>query len=319
MERQIAKILAKYGIEDARLLPARKGYRNTSYPIRTAAGMFNLIIYKREPQILDRIKNANRVGDFLAAQGLPTRRTLDPRILQLKAGERLVYASLYQYMPGQTIPWEAYTKDHIKALGGAMGEMHNLLRSYPAHDMPLITDELLALASRMRHYFADPNVRRAMAVKLNLRLADHNFEPLLRATTKLPNQQVLHMDFVRGNILFEAKTITGILDFEKTAVGHPIFDIARTLAFLLIDCKYKDAVKVRKYFLRSGYIKRGRGAIPKITLQQNDLLEVLVDFFLLHDFYKFLRHNPYESLASNEHFVRTAALLLDRKRVTKIG
>jgi hypothetical protein len=33
---------------------------------------------------------------------------------------------------------------------------------------------------------------------------------------------------------------------------------------------------------------------------------------LLHDFYKFLLHNPYESLASNEHYIRTIALLKAR-------
>ncbi len=41
-----------------------------------------------------------------------------------------------------------------------------------------------------------------------------------------------------------------------------------------------------------------------------DLLEVLVDLFLFYDFYKFLRHNPYESLTDNEHFIRTKAILL---------
>jgi Ser/Thr protein kinase RdoA (MazF antagonist) len=42
--------------------------------------------------------------------------------------------------------------------------------------------------------------------------------------------------------------ITGIIDFEKTAAGPRIFDIARTLAFLLVDCKAKTPAQVTNYF-----------------------------------------------------------------------
>ena len=118
------------------------------------------------------------------------------------------------------------------------------------------------------------------------------------------------MDFVRGNILFaedEKAQITGVLDFEKATWGPPVFDIARTLAFLIVDCKYKDEAKVRKYFLHSGYNKRGQA-----EFEPTELLEDLLNFFLLYDFYKFLRHNPYESLKDNEHFVRTRDFLLKR-------
>jgi Ser/Thr protein kinase RdoA (MazF antagonist) len=101
--------------------------------------------------------------------------------------------------------------------------------------------------------------------------------------------------------------ISGILDFEKASWGPPIFDIARTLAFLIVDCKYKPEPKVRKYFLHSGYNKRGDS-----NFTHTKVFEQLVDFFLVHDFYKFLKHNPYETLEQNEHFVRTRDFLLKR-------
>jgi aminoglycoside phosphotransferase (APT) family kinase protein len=114
------------------------------------------------------------------------------------------------------------------------------------------------------------------------------------------------MDFVRGNILFSGFEITGILDFEKTALGHPIMDMARTLAFLLVDCKYKTEEKVNKYFVQSGYTKRGAN---KETINDDDR-GLLVEMFLLYDLYKFLRHNPYESLYENEHYIRTKDILV---------
>jgi len=140
----------------------------------------------------------------------------------------------------------------------------------------------------------------------------------------------LHLDFVRGNILFErlpshgslqtpmvnklnfdldqtsklTLSIAGILDWEKTALGAPVIDVARTLAFLIIDCQCKPESKVKKYFLDSGYEKRGQQ-----TLHYKQLLDPLVELFLCYDFYKFLKHNPYEFLPQNEHFIRTTTWL----------
>ncbi len=128
------------------------------------------------------------------------------------------------------------------------------------------------------------------------------------------------MDFVRGNILFKGSKICGILDFEKAGYGIKLLDIARTLAFLLVDCKYKNEVKIRKYFLQSGYIKRGGADFNRRIIntadKKLDLLEELVNTFLIYDFYKFLRHNPYEFLHQNEHFIRTKKYLLERGVIT---
>jgi hypothetical protein len=116
------------------------------------------------------------------------------------------------------------------------------------------------------------------------------------------------MDFVRGNILFEGDEISGILDFEKTASGHTVMDISRTLAFLLVDCKYKTIDKVIKYFLYSGYQKRGKNK----DIGNDADRKILVEMFLFYDLYKFLLHNPYEFLQQNEHYVRTKDILIGR-------
>lgn len=272
--------------------------------------MVNLIIYKHEPGMRERITRTNAVADYAGKKGLPARATYSPRMLQLRSDSRTRYAALYHYLPGSTIPWEAYTMDHIKALGKGMSDLHAALSDFNAHSLPDVATECLHLHGRIRRYFSDQGVRQAMRHKLGLDITVPDSARLFAICQKLPNQQALHMDFVRGNILFTETTITGMLDFEKTARGHTVFDIARTLAFLLVDCKYKQQAKIRKYFLVSGYQKRGAAKFQHIIAGQFDILEELVKFFLLHDFYKFLRHNPYESLAGNEHFIRTKALLL---------
>lgn len=326
----VPKALQAYGLDCQKILPAQKGYRNESYPVVLKNGnLANLIFYKREPGILDRIKNANAVSEFVASNGLPARRQLDRRTLALSWDRKVVYIGLYDYLPGSTIPWEAYSQKHIKLLGKIMSDMHAALRSMPVRGLPGVSEEYAAIGARMIQYLSQSNVQKALAKKLNLKVDMFELKKLvglIDKTKHLPSQQALHMDFVRSNILFEVEkgelAVSGILDFEKTATGHPIFDIARTLAFLLVDCKYKEQAKVRKYFLYSGYLRRGHSKLLNVKLKadghQYDLREELIKFFLLHDFYKFLRHNPYEFLLQNEHFVRTRDILVQLNMINYV-
>ena len=309
----IERLVAGYGLSLANMRPPQKGYRNQSYPIILSDGRtVNLILHKAEPNALALIRRANDVSSYLHRKGFPCRIMIGP-IAKFSSVRVTKYAALYTYLPGETIPWEAYTMRHIKLAGKILGTMHETLATFSSK-LPDIIEANIELNSRMLRYFADPAVAHALDAKLGLRVQHADFRPLLYASRQLPNRQALHMDFVRGNILFAGKgdslRISGILDFEKTAHGPVLFDIARTLAFLLVDCKYKPANKVWKYFLHSGYRKQtGRFAY---TSTNKRVLQELVSFNLLHDFYKFLRHNPYEYLPQNEHFVRTRNLLQAR-------
>lgn len=325
MESLVRRILAQYGYAEVELLAPGKGYRNHSYPAQLPGGLVvNLMLYKREPGMLSRIQRANQVANFVHAHGLPARHTHDARIMRLTTSHGHAYAALYDYLPGETIPWEAYTQKHLKRLGKSLSDLHMVLGTLADSDLPSVAAEYRVIASRMRQYFADAGVQRAMFEKLRLTISPSTFEDfdsLMAACEHLPGQQALHMDFVRSNVLFTEANgepeISGILDFEKTALGSPLFDIARTLAFLLVDCKYKPAPKVRKYFLYSGYQKRGDATFTNVSVrvngQSHNVLEELVTLFLVHDFYKFMHHNPYESLEQNEHFVRTRDILLERQ------
>lgn len=324
----VERILRMYGLQAARLLPAAKGYRNISIPVLLVDGqLVNLMLYKQEPGIAQTVRRADRVSNFVAERGLPARHTLDPRILRIRSGTTTRCARLYDYLPGLTIPWEAYTRGHITTLGATLSHLHGLLAACPAANLPDVESVYSATIARMTTYFADRGVTRAMADTLAVCLPEdslYSYDRLLTTCKNLSGRHVLHMDFVRGNIVFDGThdnglpQVSGILDFEKTAVGHPLFDVARTLAFLLVDCKYKSSEQVTKYFLRSGYIKRGTAPLAKITVkvtqnESHDLLALLLDFFLLHDFYKFLRHNPYGDLAHNEHYTRTRDILMQRR------
>jgi len=309
-EFALFKVLKEYGIDHCRIYPSQKGYRNEIWPILTNDGqMLNVTFYKREPGIVERIHRADAVSEYLAQKGMPTKVRADQRILSLKNENSTTYINLYKYLPGNTIPWESYSMKRIKLLGLTMSNMHANLSAMPYQDFPSVYDEYLQIIESMSRYFLKKEVDNAVQEKLQLKINLNSLKTyvsLLKKYQNTSNQQVLHMDFVRGNILFEGDEISGILDFEKTSIGHPIMDIARTLAFLLVDCKYKTNQKVEKYFLYSGYQKRGQN---KDIGNDKDRSQ-LVKMFLFYDFYKFLVHNPYESLYLNEHYVRTRDMLV---------
>jgi Ser/Thr protein kinase RdoA (MazF antagonist) len=332
MDQNIVKeVAAAYGLKPKAIHKPQKGYRNTSWHLTLENGAErNLIFHKREPGMEQLIRRANGAGKQLMTAGLPARTPLDDRILRAKAGEQEQLIALYNYLPGHTIPWEAYTMDHLKELGKSMSNMHAAWANHKQEqDYPSVITQLDQLVERMRQYYSQPGVKTSMKSKLSIDVKSKlfmTFHDILLLSHQLPNQQLLHMDFVRGNVLFDRvdgkPAITGIIDFEKTAHGHPLFDVARTLAFLLVDCKYKDEQKIRKYFLKSGYNKRGQQKLQLLTLkyrhQQIDLLEGLLDLFLVHDLYKLMLHNPYEYLSQNEHYVRTRNLLFERGLINTV-
>lgn len=321
----VERALAQYGLTAQSIAPAQKGYRNESFAVTLPNGeVVNLLFYKADADILPKIKAANFASGLASENSLPARVLHDPRILTLQADNHSSYACLYNYLPGSTILWEAYTMDHIKLVGKTMAKLHTALKDAD-YATGSVVDNCQKLAEQMRRYFGQTGVQQALRKKLNLEIQN----PVLQKLHKLlaldtSSEQLLHMDFVRGNLLFKPATqnssltegkveLSGIIDFEKVARGPVVFDVARTLAFLLVDCKHKTQQQVHKYFLRSGYYKRGGG--QAVDPQQ---LEQLVSFFLFYDLYKFLKHNPYESLVENEHYVRTRDILIERKLLEQV-
>ena len=124
----IDKLILAYGLDVKSRLPMQSGYRNKNFPILLSSGkIVNLVVYKRETDMVSTIKKANRLGGYLHANGFPARYTSDKRIIRVYAAPYEQFAAVYAYLPGETIPWEAYTMAHIKSLGKTMSDMHSLL------------------------------------------------------------------------------------------------------------------------------------------------------------------------------------------------
>lgn len=322
----IFRIVRFYGAQPIRILDSARGYRNLSAAVQVAHGeIVNVILFKREAGIVDTIRRGDSVSNFLAERGFPSRHSLSEKMVQIGTSPNERYARIYDYLPGFTIPWESYSRGHIVSLGMMMSTMHAQLRRFDKVDLPNIETKLTRQIGKVIRYFQDPAITSAVNAKLGIQFNPSILDThrsIIEQAILLNDRQPLHMDFVRGNILFDGQkidkipNISGVLDFEKTAIGNPLFDVARTAAFLLVDCKYKQSEDIMRYFLESGYVKRGVARLPKISVkigsQNHDLLTLLLDYFLIYDLYKFLKHNPYESLPDNEHYIRTRDILVSR-------
>lgn len=311
----LRKSLELYDLPLSKVVTIAKGYRNTSHIVELENNKkINLIVYKSEPGIQERIQRINQFGLFFNNSSLPVRVPIDDRLSRFKINDKIFHMGIYNYLPGATIPWDMYSMKHIKLLGWALGDFHRHSRTFTVQ-LPNASSEYLDHIDVMSRYFDGQNVIAAMGSKLGI-ASNIQFDSLTHTVNELsilPNQQALHLDFVRGNILFDKSdknyayrlgdiAISGIIDLEKASWGHPVWDVARSMSFLLVDCP-KPAEKINKYFIQSGYRKRAGQAI------QLPLLREAVIMFLVYDFYKFLRDNPYESLSQNHHYRRTRDIL----------
>jgi len=125
MRPEIIKlVLDKYEIGYTSVLSAQKGYRNLSFPVVLDDITINLIIYKREPGILNKIRNANTAGEFLFAAGLPARHPYSSKN-QIKIRKQSALRLPIQLLNRQYDCVEDYAMDRLKSLGHTMAQMHN--------------------------------------------------------------------------------------------------------------------------------------------------------------------------------------------------
>ncbi len=317
-EDDLRKTIEAYGLDYASTFLVQSGYRNTSHIVQLADGrQVNLIVYKSEEAIVERIKRLNHLSKHLSDCRLPVRVPIDNRIIKMSGSGLNHYSCLYNFLPGTTVQWEAYSMKHIKLLGWALADFHSLASDFDG-ELPSVASDFQKILNTVEQYLSDKHVTSAMSAKLGIytSISFSEIYRLVKEVDSLNDKQALHLDFVRGNVLFDIArpddkfqigsiSLSGIIDLEKASYGHPVWDISRSLAFLLVDCP-KPKEKIYKYFIDSGYIKRGNRAIDVSYLNE------LVKLYLIYDFYKFLRDNPYDSLVLNHHFLRTRDILIEQ-------
>jgi Ser/Thr protein kinase RdoA (MazF antagonist) len=268
------------------------------------------------PQHAKFLTEAYSAAALLDSAGIPVRTAIPNNSGQLITQIDLQNSNnphlfgLYNYLPGRTLPWEGWTRRHLRALGRVMQRIHKTWSqcSSDFQYIPRWTDYLKKDSSMLIDYLTENSA--TIKRKLNISIDTRKISNLAIKIDTKSNYQLTHNDLVRGNILFGKRKykyvypITGIIDFEKTMYAPVIVDIARTYAFLLVDCKYKTDLEIKKYYLDEGYF-----AFKKETPPMFESLENFVIYFWLRDLWKFLSRNPYEDLKKNYHYTQTVERL----------
>lgn len=349
---EIHEILMKYypqqleGAAKIEIRELEQGYMNTAF---TVAVLDELSLQKGRKFVVV-IYNVNRYNDqskkfltqtyqaasALERSGLPARTAVQnfksQLISEVKFSDgKIRLIGLYRYLPGSTIPWEGYTRRHLRALGRTMAEVHKIWSKYDGEssDIPCWGNYLESDCESMFGYFnANENfIKNKLKVKLNSERGKQTINELRGVRIEVNSQcdlyQLIHCDFVRGNILFsdqkkdQTYPITGILDFEKVMHGPREADLGRTLAFLLVDCKYKTRQEIDQYFLREGYLLKIDQSESYSKLSFNKL-QTYINYFWMRDFWKLLQCNPYEDLSLNFHYGKTLQELKKQKLILSI-
>lgn len=288
----IAQIVKKYypklieGQKQISVFAIEQGFMNNVYKICIGDKSYIAIFYNKNRYNNSYAKNfleeINNICLFLKSNSIPCRVT-NNQIVQVDGR----FLGIYDFIEGKTLSWEAYTRRHLTSLSETMNKMHTVLQDYKGtRYIPSWNDYLPIDYKKLHKYYTEnlPTIETKLGIKIEIEKIESLYKNIINRPVS--NKQLVHMDFVRGNILFDNNyKITGILDFEKMLIGDTQLDRARTYAFLVVDCKYKTKEQIDYYF--------GKG-------DKN-----LVEYFWLRDFWKFLSCNPYESLSQNEHYQGT--------------
>lgn len=331
LQRLLSLLTPKTGIkfdpQSAKKLAG--GYRNFVWRLHDMKGTsYCLVIYKSEPNIAAKISAAHASAAATAKTGLPVRLPIynvnqRTEVIQLTTQransvrnsepiQRL--AVLYPFLSGETLPWNGFNAGHLHNLGRALALIHQSELMTEKDKLPVVETSLLVQLESSWEYINSESRRDALKTKLKLSVDLEKLAELLNQMKDFDwednPRRLLHLDLVRSNLLFKKEELTGIIDFEKTAIGPVELDVARTLAFLIVDQHHKSPSQIWRSLYLNGYLATGKQKLNRANLK------LFTYYFWWYDFYKFLLHNPYEDLPKNWHFRRTVAklrgMILDR-------
>ena len=214
--------IARYGVgELIHYWPAANGIENSNYFLRT-------VLDDREHDyvltILEQPSNAGGAYvpllDLCVNAGLPVARvmrTVDGDPFQTRNGKSIL---LSQRLPGRHVfnP----TRTQVTALGRFAARLHRATQSWEFPVPPYPRD-----AVWIEHHMK--LMRGYLSYESTSLLEDsaREIESLLaRDDVGLLPRGVVHGDLFRDNVLFNARGLTGVLDFHHAAHGYIIYDLA---------------------------------------------------------------------------------------------
>ncbi len=259
------------------LRPLGQGYNNLLYRLYTAAGdplPFVLRVYGNHANpkyIQHEIAILKQLGEHALPFSLPTpiatHRGEFWALVDEGQGPRLM--TLVPFLPGQNP--DVRDLAQAEAAGAAMAQLHVALRQVQVRgvNLPKPYIELGKVHPLVPQPFEAMRAVGSLATKSDVarveailtRILEH--EKLFRI---LP-QQLIHGDFIPGNVLAEGSRITAVLDFENCAFNPCLMDFA-----IAIDTWCWDVISSGQEWPRIAALARGYRRAGRLSEAEIDLL-----------------------------------------------
>lgn len=199
-----------------------EGIENTNYRVVTTVGAYVLTIFERTA--VDDLPFCVDLMAYLADGNIPSANPL--------AGNDGVYlrelegkpALVVRHLPGASITEP--DPSHCRAVGRTLAEMHVLTSAYPR--------ERASDRGPVWHRKAAAKVRNKLSPS-DRKILDDELTAMLSFDFPAIPQGVIHADLFRDNVLFEAATVTGFIDFYYAHSGALMYDLAVTAADWCFD------------------------------------------------------------------------------------
>lgn len=224
-----------------------RGVNNIARGIHTGAGDFVLKTYQTQDNVAV-IEYEHHLLSRIAQDGLPF---AVPTPLRARNGTTICgtpsgWHALFTWLAGT--PGNAGEATHVVAAGQALGALHQVVTQYPAEPRPGVVsfgdlDHIHPHVPNPLELFSRQHVhRRSSHVPLLRwwRTEVHALQAFVEHDYKALPTQIIHGDFVLGNLLFQAENLTAVLDWEFAVLDVRAMDVATLLISILFANRVAD-------------------------------------------------------------------------------
>jgi homoserine kinase type II len=206
-------------------------------------GSYVLRAYRYAQKDRSRIVTEHALASYVQAHGLPA---VAP--LSLPSGETILeregrFYALYPFAEGQQIARsQVISPKIIAAMGRCLGELHQLLASYPSEQVrrqSFVVDQIATVSKIGRLEAAisekpdfdafDQDILTMLTQRRTWLTAAHAID--LEVLSSL-EQQVLHGDYQESNLFFADQRVSAIIDWDQAYVAPRCWEIIRTLHYV---------------------------------------------------------------------------------------
>lgn len=228
-----------WGIDVAELRPMSEGSVNSNFALTSATGQrYFLRVY--EEQTADGAAREVALQRHLSSLSLPVAQALLREDGQALGSHRGKPVAIFSWLAGSPACQAMLTPQHLRALGSALGALHNATAGYPvlAEDR-FSRGSLLARLDSLN--IGSPGIDATLAQEVS-RDAIRLREGLNSITLPTVPSGLVHGDLFRDNVLWQNDNLVALLDFESASHGALLWDLMVCLLAWCYGARFEPAL-----------------------------------------------------------------------------